>query len=73
MKKEVLRRKKSNGLLCQGVDVVFGFIAKHRVGLVGTLVVRDARCLAGRVLRMAQAPGESALARRCAADEFCGP
>src|ERR1700691_1443794 len=42
--------KKSRGLLREGVDVKFGFIAKHRGGVASGMVVRGARCLAGWVL-----------------------
>ena len=38
--------EKSRGLLCQGVDVKFGVVAKHRGTWPANLNVRGARCLA---------------------------
>lgn len=59
LKAELNILKKSRGLLREGIDVKFGFIAKHR-DLAGELDVRGARCLARRLLCLADTAAQSA-------------
>ena len=69
LKREVIRlkaeeaSKKSRGLLREGIDVKFGFIAKHR-GICPRVVMRGARCLAGWVLCLADTTAKSTRPQR---------
>jgi hypothetical protein len=66
LKREVAKLKAerdSRGLLREGIDVKFSFIAKHR-DLGRGLDVRGARCLAGWLLCLADTTAQSAHPQR---------
>jgi hypothetical protein len=69
LKREVIKLKAERdilkkSLLREGIDGRFGFIAKHRGDLAGGLGVRDALCLAGWLLCVAETAVQSAPPKR---------